>query len=103
MLVVIGWVLFSLEDLGQCVRYLAALFGGGGSLMSTTFLYYLRSFGPTLVILALCATPLPRRLYGRLPEKARGILTPVLILGCLLLSTAYLVDGSYDPFLYFRF
>ena len=103
VLVVIGWVLFSLEDLGQCARYLAALFGGGGSFLSSTFLYYLRSFGPTLAVLALCSTPLPRRLFARLPEKARGVLTPVLILGCLILSTAYLVDGSYNPFLYFRF
>ena len=102
-LVVVGWVRFSLEDLGQCVRYLAALFGGGGSLVSSTFLYYLRSFAPTLAILALCATPLPRRLYHRLPERLRGFLTPALILVCLVFSTAYLVDGSYNPFLYFRF
>ncbi len=102
-LVVVGWVLFSLEDLSQCAGYLAALFGGGGKFLSSTFLYYLRSFAPTLVILALCATPLPRRLYARLPEKARGVLAPLLILGVLVLSTAYLVDGSYNPFLYFRF
>ncbi len=102
-LVVVGWVLFSLEDLGQCVRYLSAMFGGGGGLISATFLYYLRSYGPSLVILLLCATPLPRRLFDRLPEKVRGCVLPVLLLGVLVLSTAYLVDGSYNPFLYFRF
>ena len=103
ILVVIGWVVFSLEDLGQCTGYLAALFGGGKGLVSSVFLYYLRSFAPTLVILALCATPLPRRIFDRLPEKVRGCAAPILMLGCLVLVTAYLVDGSYNPFLYFRF
>ncbi len=103
ILVVIGWVVFSLEDLGQCAGYLAALFGGGEGLVSSVFLYYLRSFAPTLVILALCATPLPRRIFDRLPEKVRGCAAPILMLGCLVLVTAYLVDGSYNPFLYFRF
>jgi alginate O-acetyltransferase complex protein AlgI len=102
-LVVVGWVLFSLEDLGQCAAYLAAMFGGGSGLVSSTFLYYLRSFGPSLVILILCATPLPRRVFDRLPEKVRGCALPVLLLGVLVLATAYLVDGSYNPFLYFRF
>ena len=103
ILVVIGWVLFSLEDLGQCAGYLAAMFGGGSGFVSRTFLYYLRSFAPTLVILGICATPLPRRVFSRLPEKLRGCAAPVLMLCCLVLVTAYLVDGSYNPFLYFRF
>ena len=103
VLVVIGWVLFSLEDLGQCAGYLAAMFGGGVGLISSAFLYYLRSFAPTLLILALCATPLPRKVFARLPEGIRSWTAPVLLLGCLALVTAYLVDGSYNPFLYFRF
>ena len=102
-LVVVGWVLFSLEDLSQCGAYLAAMFGGGNGLISSVFLYYLRSFGPTLVILILCATPLPRKAFDRLPERVRGCVLPLLLLGCLVLVTAYLVDGSYNPFLYFRF
>ena len=47
--------------------------------------------------------PLGGRLWARLPEKAGRVLTPVLMLAALVLSTAYLVDGSYNPFLYFRF
>ena len=99
----IGWALFGLEDLNHCASYLAAMFGGGSGFVSRTFLYYLRSFAPTLVILGFCATPLPRRVFSRLPEKLRGCAAPVLMLCCLVLVTAYLVDGSYNPFLYFRF
>ena len=103
VLVVLGWVLFSLEDLGQCAAYLGSMFGGGTGLVSSVFLYYLRSYGPTLVLLVLAATPLPARLYARLPEALRGAAAPALILGCMVLVTAYLVDSSYNPFLYFRF
>ena len=66
-------------------------------------LYYLRSCGPSLAVMVLAATPLFRKLYGRLPESFTRILTPVLTVLSLLLCTAYLVDSTYNPFLYFRF
>ena len=44
-----------------------------------------------------------RNLWHKLPERARQIAFPVLMLGGLALTTAYLVDGTYNPFLYFRF
>ena len=60
---------------------------------------------PLLLLCTLGATPYPRRLYWRLYEKYPLIprITPVLCVAGLLLATAYLVDGSYNPFLYFRF
>lgn len=103
ILVIIGWVLFSVEDLPSCALYLRSMFFGGGGLISGTTLYYLRSFGPSLVIMVFAATPLPKKIFERLPEGAGRILRPVLTLCGLLLSTAYLVDSSYNPFLYFRF
>ena len=49
------------------------------------------------------STTLGIRGWSRLPEKARKVLTPILMALSLLVCTAYLVDGSYNPFLYFRF
>ena len=102
-LVVVGWVLFSVEDLTLCLDYLRSMFFGGAGFWSGTFLYYLRSFAPSILVMILAATPLAKTLYQRLPEKLTHILNPILVLASLLLSTAYLVDSTYNPFLYFRF
>ena len=91
-----------MEDLSVCGSYLAACFGAG-DLWSAADGFRLQSYGLTLIVLALAATPLGGRLWAKLPRKADRVLTPVLMLAALVLSTAYLVDGSYNPFLYFRF
>lgn len=103
VLVVIGWVLFSVEDLRACIAYLRSMFFGGAGLGSGTFLYYLRSFAPSLAVMVLACTPLPKKLFQRLPEKLKLAARPVLVLLSLVLCTAYLVDSTYNPFLYFRF
>ena len=100
--VFLGWGLFAIEDLGICGQYLRVCFGGGG-LWSAADGFRLRSYAALLVLLVLGATPLALQVWGRLPERARRVLIPVLMLLGLTLSTAYLVDGSYNPFLYFRF
>ena len=56
-----------------------------------------------LVLACLASTPLARRLWHRAPARAVQAALPVLLLAGLLLSTAYLVDATYNPFLYFRF
>ena len=103
ILVIVGWVLFSIEDLTGCVLYLRSMFFGGAGLCSRTFLYYLRSFAPSIAVMILGSTPLAKKLYARLPQGVSRILSPVLVLASLLLCTAYLVDSTYNPFLYFRF
>ena len=103
ILVIVGWVLFSIEDLSACMLYLRSMFFGGAGLCSGTFLYYLRSFAPGLLVMIVAATPLAKSLYRRLPEKLTRILNPILVLVSLFLCTAYLVDSTYNPFLYFRF
>lgn len=100
--VLVGWALFAVEDMGRLGQYLAALFGGA-PLVSGVFFYDLRSYLPMLVILTAAATPLGKRCWERLGERARNVLTPVLVLAALVLCTASLVDASYNPFLYFRF
>ncbi len=101
--VIIGWVLFSVEDLPLTLAYLSSMFGGGSGLLSPEFLYYMKNFGVMLAILAFASTPLPKLLYQRLPKKLAAVTTPLFVALILLFCTAYLVDGTYNPFLYFRF
>ena len=56
-----------------------------------------------LIIAALASTPLAARLWSKLPRTPQKAALPVLLLGGLVLCTAYLVDATYNPFLYFRF
>jgi len=101
---VIGWALFAVEDLGQLVPYLKGMFGlGGAGLADTAALYYLSSFLPMLVILTVASTPLAANLWKKLPQKGAQVVLPILLMLGLILSTAYLVDATYNPFLYFRF
>ena len=102
LVVLVGWGIFAIEDLGACGAYLATCFGGG-ALWSAGDLYYLGSYAVTLLVLAVASTTLGVRTWKKLPEKVQQIATPVLMLMALVLCTAYLVDGSYNPFLYFRF
>ncbi|WP_295584817.1 MBOAT family protein [uncultured Oscillibacter sp.] len=102
VVVFVGWGLFAMENLGVCGRYLSACFGSA-PLWSSADGYTLRTYAVTFLVLILASTTLGRKLYQRLPRRAEQIVTPVLMLASLLVCTAYLVDGSYNPFLYFRF
>ena len=102
LVVFVGWGLFAMEDLGVCGRYLSVCFGSG-PLWSALDGYRLRGYAVTLLLLALGSTTLAVDLWARVPERGRRVLTPLLMVAGLILSTAYLVDGSYNPFLYFRF
>ncbi len=102
LVVFVGWGIFAMEDLGVCGRYLAVCFGGG-PLWSAPDGYRLRSWALILLLLALGSTTLAADLWKKIPERGRKVLAPVLMALGLVVSTAYLVDGSYNPFLYFRF
>lgn len=102
VVVFVGWGIFAMDDLSVCGQYLSACFGGA-SLWSSADGYTLRSYAVTFLVLILASTTLGRRFFQRLPQRAERIVTPVLMLASLLVCTAYLVDGSYNPFLYFRF
>ena len=104
LFVVIGWVLFAIEDVSVCLSYISVMFGFSGSgPVSGEALYYLRSYGPMLVIMILASTPVLKHIHQKIPRRLAGIAVPVLIVVFMVLSTAYLVDSSYNPFLYFRF
>ena len=102
--IVVGWALFGLEDIGACGRYLSAMFGLNGTpLYTAQDGYYLMSYARLFPILILACTPLGAHLWHKIGEKPRSVLTLILCLIALVLSTAYLVDSTYNPFLYFRF
>lgn len=103
LLVTLGFVLFRAESLQACGQTLRAMFGGA-PLWDADALYALRSFAGVLVLGAVGATRLPKRLWQRLePHPVSTALGPVLTGLLLLAATAALVDGSFNPFLYFRF
>jgi len=102
VVVFVGWGIFAMEDLGVCGRYLAVCFGGG-PVWSALDGYRLRSWAVILILLAAGSTTLAVDLWRKLTPRAQRVLAPVLMGLGLVLSTAYLVDGSYNPFLYFRF
>ena len=103
-LVLVSWAIFAVEDFGQLGGYLSAMFGfAGGGLADGAFRYYLGSYGLSLLAACVASTPLMAGLWRRLPGRAQRILLPAAALAGLLLCTAYLVDATYNPFLYFRF
>ena len=102
IVVFVGWGIFAMEDLGVCGAYLKACFGGA-ALWNGADWFRLRNYGVLFIVLILASTTLGRDGWQRLPKRAQQVLTPVLMVLSLVLSTAYLVDGSYNPFLYFRF
>lgn len=102
VVVFVGWGVFAMEDLTVCVRYFKTCFGSG-TLWSAADGYYLIAYGLTLLLLTVGSTRLPRKVWDRLPERTRDLLGPLLMAAGLVICTAYLVDGSYNPFLYFRF
>lgn len=105
--VVLGFVLFDASSLSSALACVKGLFGLGGlPPVSTQGLYLLKSNLVLLAVAILGATPTPKRLWEQLEAKAPRLsagLAPIGMAALLLVSTACLVDGSYNPFLYFRF
>jgi alginate O-acetyltransferase complex protein AlgI len=104
ILVLISWALFAITDFSSLLAYWKVMFGFGGvPLVNETFFYFLKSYLPLLAVAAVASTPLAKNLYGKLPRRAAELSGAILLLAGLILSVAYLVDGTYNPFLYFRF
>ena len=107
----LGWTLFAFDgstaalSLGALPRFLLTLLGFGNSgLLAANDLYELARCVPLLALCFVGATPLPRRVFGRLTVRKNGALWRVALpLFSLALSVAALADAGYNPFLYFRF
>ena len=104
-LVVMSFVLFNAESLSQAGADFAGLFGFGGLPgVTAQTVYYLKSYGLLFVAGFVGATPVVKSAAVRIGKTKVGAIAEVLLLiGILLVCTAYLVDGSFSPFLYFRF
>ena len=96
--IIMGWALFAVVDLNQLKILIQRMFTLNNSL---EWLYYIRNYGITFIVAGIFSTPLISNLYKKI-VKSEVINTIVLII-ILLLCIAYLVDASYNPFLYFRF
>ncbi len=105
LVVVLGFVLFNATDLKVAMSDIAGMFGFGGvPLVTAETWYYLRSYGLLFVLSFVGATPLIRDTATKISQKRIGaVLEPVVLILLLLVCSAYLVDGSFNPFLYFRF
>jgi len=95
--VIIGWVFFSAESFTSAFRYIITMFSFN-TMQDKLFLYNLTSYLPMLIIMVAGCTPIPKKLTDKAP-----VLKPIFAIGSLLLCTAYLIDSTYNPFLYFRF
>ena len=102
--VVLSFVLFNASSMQGALADIAAVLGlTGAPFAGTLSLYYLKSYAVLLAVSVVGCTPWPKKLALALPEGVRAVLEPVAMAVLLLLVTAYLVDGSFNPFLYFRF
>jgi alginate O-acetyltransferase complex protein AlgI len=109
LLVAVSFVIFDSAGLSEAAAHLGRMFGAGGVPLATgETLYYLGSYAVTFIIAVIGATPYPTRWMNRLSEgpktgRVLAVAAPVALMALLAVVTAYLVDGSFNPFLYFRF
>ena len=108
-LLLVSFVIFDSADLTQLGQTLAGMVGlNGAGISDSQALYLLGSYGPVLVAALVLSLPVGPALATKLERvswwpAARAILAPVTMAALLLACTAFLVDGSFNPFLYFRF
>jgi alginate O-acetyltransferase complex protein AlgI len=103
--VIFGWLLFASPDLSSCIAYLGTMFGTGAGFFNGLDLYEIARNLVFLVIAVIGATPLPKRLFMKFYKKS-ALTSAFAVVGSvalLLLVTAYLVDSSFNPFLYWSF
>lgn len=108
-LAVVSFVIFDSAGITEAIKHIGAMFGAGGvPVVTDVTLYYLGSYMVIFIIAIIGATPLPKKAIEKLSKykltaKIIDIVEPVVMIILLLVVTGYLVDGSFNPFLYFRF
>ena len=99
IIILISFVIFSITDLGDLIVYLKAMFSFS---FKTETLYYLRNYIVVLILAVIFSIPHTKRFFEKYILKNNLVETIILML-LFFVSVAYLVDASYNPFLYFRF
>lgn len=103
-IIIIGWGLFYFTDVGQLGEFMVDLFNFGNGICGNQAFNLIMSNLPMLIIAAVASTPLAATLYTRFEHtRFMWILETLYCMGVLAVSTASLVNQSYNPFLYFRF
>lgn len=103
LIVMIGWVFFSSADLSTAIHYIGVLFGFGHyPFANMTTLYLIRTNIILLVLSGAMSTPEPLKQF-RFFAKKQPAVSMMIMFTILILSVAYLIYSSYNPFLYFRF
>ena len=109
ILLIIGWGLFAFEDFNFLRAYFRIMFGlTEAPFYNQNTRFYLMTNGILFVCLTIGSTPFLKKIYEKIATTKLNpaldfIIIPLLCLAVLIASTAYLVDSSYNPFLYFRF
>ena len=109
IIILVSFVIFSANGIGGAISDIGSMFGAGNlPLWSKDTAYYLASFAVVLIIAIVGATPLVKSVVLKIKSTKTGnlvcnILEPIFVVAMLLIVTAYFVDGSFSPFLYFRF
>lgn len=107
--ITVSFVIFNAASICDALESLKIMFTGGGlPLVSKEFLYYLKSYGLTLMLATIGATPFAKNVVEKLQtnaawKKILNLLEPLLLITLMLAVNAYLIQDSYNPFLYFRF
>ena len=107
--VMISFIIFNANSIGEAWNNIIGLFGANGeSLINASTVYYLKSYLVVLVIAIIGSTPFLKNIIEKLKTKTNAnkiinLLEPIAMASILIIVTAYLVDNSYNPFLYFRF
>ena len=107
--VMISFIIFDANSIGEAWNNIIGLFGANGeNLINASTVYYLKSYLVVLVIAIIGSTPLLKNIIEKLKTKTNAnkiinLLEPIAMASILIIVTAYLVDNSYNPFLYFRF
>lgn len=104
-IVMISFIIFNGEGTTQILENIQGLFGINGTpLISTESIYYLKSYFIIILIGIIGSTPILKRITNKEKiQKIVNILEPIALMLIFIISTSYIIDGSFNPFLYFRF
>ena len=105
LIVFVSWAFFDAPGYAESFSIIGRMFGAGGILASNEALYYLRSYAVPVVLGVVGSTPLVKTLGEKIGamKSLSTILEPALLILILIAATANMIDGSYNPFIYFRF
>ena len=105
LIVMISFIIFNGSALNEAIKNIGGLFGiGNVTLLSNESIYYFKSYFIIILVGILASTPIAKNIcLNKKMNKIINILEPIFLLVIFMISTSYIIDGSFNPFLYFRF